>query len=169
MLCEFIRTDCATRGAFVLEVINTGGKIDRAALIMIADLRNLALVERDGTTAMHKMAEACDEGTRPALIERAGKELLAKTYDSRGIPVLLTILALADLRRQDLDAIKRVFLREELAKVMARSRTGENALNIFTRLAAGLRRRGPLKRNKFEVVHAIKTTNMESAHQIPDQ
>ena len=163
MLRDFIRTDCADRGTFVLEVINTGGKIDRAALIMIADLENLAMVERDGTTAIHKMAEACDEGTRPALIEKAGKELLARTYDSRGIPVLLSILSLADLRRQDLDAIRRVFLPKELAKVMARSRTGENALNIFTSLASSLRKRGPSKRNKFEVIHAVKTTNMESA------
>ena len=38
MLREFIRADCSKGGLFVLNVIHKGGTIDRAALIMIADL-----------------------------------------------------------------------------------------------------------------------------------
>ena len=45
MLREFIKADCANGGAFVLNVIKKGGNIDPAALIMIADLEDLAGID----------------------------------------------------------------------------------------------------------------------------
>ena len=51
MLREFIRADCSKGGLFVLNVIHKGGTIDRAALIMIADLDDFAGIEYNGSTA----------------------------------------------------------------------------------------------------------------------
>ena len=42
MLREVVRADCARGGMFVFDVIKKGGQIDRSALIMIADIRDLA-------------------------------------------------------------------------------------------------------------------------------
>ena len=53
MLREFIRADCAGTGSFIVKVIKNGGKIDRAALIMFADLEDLASIEHNGMTAIH--------------------------------------------------------------------------------------------------------------------
>jgi hypothetical protein len=161
MLREFIRTDCANGGAFVINIIEKGGKIDRAALITIADLRDLAEVEIHGMTAIHLLAEACDKEVRPALIEKAGRELLAGVYDARGIPVLFSLLNLVDVSWDDVDAIARVFSPAELVKVTARSGTGRNALELFNSVSRSLKKRPPAERNKFQVQHAVKNTNME--------
>jgi hypothetical protein len=161
MLRAFIRADCARGSPFVLDVIRKGGKIDRAALIMMADLEDLAAIELNGTTALHKLADACDKGVRPALIRRAGKRLLSLVFDRRGIPVIFSIYALGDLSTYDLDAIADVFSREELRHVMSRNRSGRNALGVFDELLAGLKKRASLDRNTFFKTNALKSTNTE--------
>ena len=157
MLREFIALDCATGGSFVLDVIWKGGMTDRAALIMIADPDSLAALEHSGTTAIHMLADACHPGARPALIKRAGVRLLSEVYDRRGIPVLLSIFALGDLGRDDLDAIRTVFSEEDLRKVMNRNRTGKNALEIFDEASERLKVHAPGERNKFFAGHGVRT------------
>lgn len=161
MLREFIRADCATGGHFVLGVIVKGGMIDRAALIMVADIENLAGLEHAGTTALHLLADACDRSVRPALIRRAGVKLLSEIYDGRGMPVLFAIFALGDLSRDDLDAMADIFTEEELKNVMNRNRTGKNALEVFNESSERLKVHAPGERNKFFVSRAIRTTNMD--------
>lgn len=97
MLREFIRADCAGTGSFVVKVIRNGGKIDRAALIMIADLEDLAGIEHNGMTAIHLLVDACDKKVRPVLIRRMGKRLLSQVYDRRGIPTIFLLFSLCDL------------------------------------------------------------------------
>lgn len=162
MLREFIKADCVTGGAFVKDVIKNGGQIARAALIMIADLDILSCIESDGRNLIQILIEACDKGVRPALIERAGKKLLTNVYDSRALPVLFSIFGLTDLRMQDLDAIAKVFSKDDLKRVMSRNRTGKNGLEIFNAASARLKTHPPGERNKFFVSHAIKSTNTES-------
>ena len=149
MLKEFIRADCASGGSFVIDVIKNGGKIDRAALIMIADLEDLAEIEHNGKTAIQLLTEACDKRVRPALIRKAGKRLLSQIYDRRGIPLIFTIFGLCDVCMEDLDAIASVFSQDELKHIMSRSRTGNNALDILTNVAASIKRYPPTERNKF--------------------
>jgi hypothetical protein len=161
MLQEFITADCTHGGAFVLDVIKKGGKIDRAALIMIADLDILSRVESDGKNTIQMLAEACDKAVRPALIMRADKRLLSDVYDSRGLPVLFSIFSLTDLCLQDLEAMAKVFSEEDLGKVMNRNRTGKTALDVFTASLQRLKSHAPGERNTFFVSHAVKTTNME--------
>jgi hypothetical protein len=161
MLREFIREDCQNRGLFVLNVIKKGGNIDRAALIMIADLEDLAEIRHDGTTAIHLLADACDKGVRPALIQKAGKRLLSRLYDRRGIPVIFTIFALGDLSTSDLDALAKVFSKDELKNTMCRNRTGKNALTVFTEIAMSLKSHGSLERHMFFKVPAIKDTDAD--------
>lgn len=161
MLREFIKADCATGGAFVQNVIKNGGKIDRAALIMIADLDILSRIESDDRNLIQIIIEACDKGVRPALIERAGKRLLSNVYDSRALPVLFSIFGLTDLCMQDLAAIAKVFSKDDLRMVMSRNRTGKNALEVFNAASTRLKSHPPGERNKFFVSHAVKTTNTE--------
>ncbi|MDO9323359.1 MAG: hypothetical protein Q7T80_00195 [Methanoregula sp.] len=160
MLREFIRADCASVGSFVVKVIKNGGKIDRAALIMIADLEDLAGIEHQGMTAIHLLVDACDKKVRPVLIRKMGKRLLSQVYDRRGIPTIFLLFGLCDLCGADLDAITSVFSRNELRNIMSRSRTGNNALDVFTHVAALLKRHPPLERNAF-YIPAAKDTNKE--------
>lgn len=161
MLREFIKVDCESGGAFVQDVIKNGGKIDRAALIMIADLEILSRVELDGRNTIQILIEACDKGVRPALIERAGKRLLSNIYDNRALPVFFSIFGLTDLCIYDLNAIAKVFSKEDLRMVMSRNRTGKNGLEVFNAASTRLKSHPPGERNKFFVSHAIKTTNTE--------
>jgi hypothetical protein len=147
MLREFVKADCSTGGAFVLNVIKKGGKIDRAALIMIADLEDLAGIEQNGTTAVHLLADACDKWVRPVLIRRVGKRLLSGVFDRRGIPVIFSVFSLGDLTLRDLDAIAAVFSQEDLKNTMCRNRTGRNALTVFTEIAQSLKSHGSLERH----------------------
>jgi hypothetical protein len=149
MLREFVRADCRSGGVFVLNVIKKGGNIDRAALIMIADLEDLAGIEHKGTTAVHLLAEACDKGVRPVLIRRAGKRLLSGVFDSRGLPVIFTVFSLGDLSLHDLNAIAAEFSQEDLKNTMCRNRTGRNALTVFTEIAWSLKSHGSLERHMF--------------------
>ncbi|WP_321508572.1 hypothetical protein [uncultured Methanoregula sp.] len=165
MLREFIKADCAGGGTFVIEVIKNGGKIDRAALIMIADLEDLAGIEHNGIMAIQLLVEACDKKVRPALIRKAGKRLLSQVYDHRGLPIIFSIFGLCDLTAEDLDAIDSVFSRDELKNVMSRNRTGNNALVVFMNLAASMKRyprmeRNALVRNAF-YIPAAKDTKKE--------
>ena len=159
MLSEFVRMDCRGGGGFVLGVIRTGGMIDRAALILIADPADLALVRHQGSTALHLLMAACDRIIRPVFIERAGRRLLSEIYDGRDLPVLFLILGLGDLSRQDLDAIGKVFTRNELKEVKSRNRTGKSALEAFTIASARLKGRPARERNPFELTQAVRTTN----------
>jgi hypothetical protein len=159
MLREFIRMDCRNGGLFVLKVIKKGGNIDRAALIMIADLEDLAGIEYSGTTAIHLLADACDKGIRPVLIRKAGKNLLSAVYDQRGIPAIYTIFALGDLCLSDLNAIAAVFSTEELKGVMCRSRSGKDALTVFSELSLSLKNRASLDRHTFFRTPAAKDTD----------
>ena len=143
MLREFIRVDCAGGGTFVINVIEKGGMIDRSALIMIANLEDLAGVYQDNTTALHMLARACDKGIRPALIRKAGKKLLSNVYDHTGQPVLFLIFGLSSLCANDLDAIESLFSKEELRNVMVENRMGRNGLEVFSEIAPALRRPGP--------------------------
>jgi hypothetical protein len=158
MLREFIAADCRNGGLFVMSVIKKGGKTDRAALIMIADLEDLAGIELNGTTAIHLLADACDKGVRPVLIQKAGKRLLSRVFDARGIPVIFTIFALGDVCQQDLDALARVFSRDELKNVMCKNRTGKNALTVFTEITLSLKSHASLERHTF-----FKTNGLRNA------
>jgi hypothetical protein len=160
VLRDFIRADCERGGAFVLAVIRSGGKIDRAALVMIACLEDLAGVESKGSTALHLLAAACDRRLRPALIERAGKKALGSLFNVRGSPVLFTILALNDLTREDLAAIEKMFTRDELRSIKNKKRTGRNALQIFYEAQRRLKVQGPGERNAFSLTRAVKNTNL---------
>jgi hypothetical protein len=159
MLREFIRADCRNGGLFVLNVIHKGGKIDRAALIMIADLEDLAGIEYNGTTAIHLLADSCDKWVRPALIRKAGPRLLSSVYDSRGIPVIFTIYTLGDICLSDLDALAKVFSKDDLNKIMCRNRTGKNALTVFTEIALSLKSHASLERHTFFKPSAPKDTD----------
>ncbi len=160
ILCEFIRNDCKSGGGFVLEVARSGGKIDRAALIMIGDPENLAGVEHHGSTALHILAEACDRAMRPALISRAGKKALTELYDTRGMPLLFTIFGLKDLARDDLTAIGKMFTRDELRKAKVRNRTGKTGLELYSEASRRLNGREPDERNSFAAPGAVKNTNL---------
>jgi hypothetical protein len=159
VLREFIRADCRRGGAFVLEVICKGGNIDRAALIMIADFADLAIVEHKGTTALHLLAGACDRTVRPALIGQAGKKDLCGLYDARGVPVLFTILALNDLTLDDLNAIGKVFSRDDLRSVKTRNRAGRTGLEVYSEAMKRLKKHPSGERNAFEINRAVKSTN----------
>jgi hypothetical protein len=161
MLREFISSDCAKGGHFVIEVITKGGSVDRAALFMIADLKDIAAIQHNGTTALHLLTDACDKYVRPALIEQAGKHLLSDVYNTHGMPVLFTIFSLPDLRGEDLDAIAKMFSQKDLEKVMNRNRSGKNAFEIFTETSLRFKTHVPGERNKFFVSHAVRTTTME--------
>lgn len=155
MMRDFIRADCAAGGRFVFTVIKTGGNIDRAALFMIAGLEDFAGIEEKGISAIQLLLDACDRRVRPALIRKAGKRLLSQVYDRRGIPLLYSIFGLCDLGYEDLDAISSVFTDDELRNIMSRSRTGKNALEVFTGLAASMKRYPPMERNASMVRNAF--------------
>jgi len=160
VLHEFTREDAKSGGDFILEVVRNGGKIDRAALMMIADPEDLCRVAHHGSTAIHILASACDRGMRPALIGRVGKKGLSELFDDRGIPVLFTILGLKDLARDDLAAIGKIFTRDELRKVKAKNRTGRNGLELYSEATRRLTGREPDERNSFAAPGAVKNTNL---------
>ena len=163
MLSGFIRADCAGGGAFVLSVIKQGGMIDRSALIMIADLSDLASVEDDGITALHQLMSACDPRVRPVLITRAGRALLAGVYDRNGLPLLMSIFGLADLGTADLDAIAAVFSKDELRNVMSRTGMGRSALEVFIEVSAMLEGTSSPERNAFHTARAVQDADTEEA------
>jgi CheY-like chemotaxis protein len=161
MLCEFVKADCASRGVFIMNVIKKGGMMDRAALVMIADLADIAGFVHERSTGLHMLVTACDKRVRPALIKKAGKVLLSSVYDYRDIPPLFVLLGLGDLSVPDLDAIEKVFSKEDLRQVMSRKRMGRNALEVFSEFSPGVRQYGSKDRNVFNISPAIKTTNMD--------
>jgi hypothetical protein len=131
---------------------------------MIANLEDLTGIEHNGMMAIHLLVDACDKKVRPALIKRAGKKLLSQVYDRRGIPLIFSVFSLCDLCTDDLDAITSVFSRDELKNIMSRSRTGNNALDVFTRISASMKRypsrerNASLERNAFYIPAAKDTT-----------
>jgi hypothetical protein len=159
LLHEFIMKDCRNGGFFVMNVIKKGGSIDRAALIMIADLDDLAGIESKGTTAIHLLADACDKRIRPLFIQKAGKNLLSSVYDRRGIPPIYTIFSLADLCISDLNAIAAVFSMDDLKKVMCRNRSGKNAFTVFSEAELALKSHASLERHMFFKTSALKDTD----------
>ena len=149
VLREAIKADCTRGGAFVVNVIKKGGDLDRSALVMVADLQDLAGVQHDGETAIHLLAKSCDRNVRPELIVKTGKILLAGAFDTNGIPVLFSILSLANLTIEDLDAIEKVFSKDDLRNVMAKNKMGRNAFEAFTEISTRMRDNLALKRKTF--------------------
>jgi hypothetical protein len=149
MLREFISADCRNGGLFVLRVIKKGGMIDRAALVLIADLADLALIEFEGTTAVHILAQACDKTVRPVFIRRAGCRLLSQVFDKRGIPAIYTIFSLGDLSQDDLTAVASVFSEEDLRRTRSKSGGGKDALTVFDEVARSVKSHAPLGRHTF--------------------
>jgi CheY-like chemotaxis protein len=149
MLREVVKADCARGGKFVFSVIKKGGKIDRSALVVIADLRDLAGIEQDGVPAIHLLTKACDKSIRPVLIEKAGKQLLSSVFDSDGLPVFFSILCMGNLSTYDLDAIEKVFTKDDLRLVMAQNRMGRNGLEAFTEISTRMRENLALQRKTF--------------------
>ncbi|MGA2103904.1 MAG: response regulator [Methanoregula sp.] len=150
MLREVVKVDCARGGKFVFNVIKKGGNIDRSALIMIADFQDLAGIKQDGVPAIHLLTKACDKNIRPLLIEKAGKYLLSEVFDSDGLPVLFIILSLGTLNIYDIDAIEKVFSKEDLRQVMVQNKTGRNALEAFTEISTQMREILALQHKAFE-------------------
>jgi hypothetical protein len=147
MLQEFVKADCASGGSFVMNIIKTGGKIDRAALIMIADPEDLVGFEYNGKMALHHLIEICDKRVRPVLIRKAGKRL--QIFDRRDIPLIFSIFGLCDLGVDDLDAIASVFSDEELKNIMGRKRNGRTAFEVFNTASTMIRRYNPRERNEI--------------------
>ena len=87
--------------------------------------------------------------------------MLARIYDRRGIPALFAIFSLSDVCMYDLDAIAKVFSRNDLRKIMNRNRTGKNALDVFTSVSMSLKSHPSLERDTFCMTLAVKSTNME--------
>ncbi len=138
MLRQFIKKDCMSGGRFVEDVIKKGGMIDRAALIVIADPHDLAKIQRDGTTAIHQLAVACDKRMRPELIRKFGKQLLSTLYDNNGMPALFLIFGLGNLRIHDIDAIAEVFSKSELKKIKVQNGMGRDGLEIFNEISRSI-------------------------------
>lgn len=159
MLREFIREDCAGRGIFVLNVIKKGGMIDRAALIMIADLADIAGIRQDGITALHMLITACDKRVRPALIRKAGKNLLSSVYDDNNLPALFVFFSLSDISPSDLDTIEKLFSEDDLKTVISKKGWGRNALQIISELSPVVRQNAARERNAFEIPTGIRTTD----------
>jgi CheY-like chemotaxis protein len=168
MLCEFIKADCASRGVFVLNVIKKGGMMDRAALIMIADLADIAGIVYENSTGLHILVTACDKRVRPALIKKAGKKLLSSVYDHKDLPALFLFFGMSDLSTSDLDAIEIVFSKNDLRQVMSKRRQGKNALEIFTELSPKVRQNAPRERNEFILNSAVRTTNLGAGSIVQD-
>lgn len=138
MLRELIRTDCSHGGTFVINLIKTGTTLDRSALVLIADLDILATLEHEGTTALHLLAKTCDRGIRPALITKAGNRLLSRVYDRRGLPVLISLFGLPNISEKDLDAIGKVFTKEQLRHITIENGRGNTAFEIMNEISTSL-------------------------------
>ena len=149
MLREVIKTDCARGGRFVFNVLKKGGQIDRSALIMIADLQDLAGIEQDGVPAIHLLTRACDKSIRPLLIGKAGKQLLSSIFDRDGLPVFFVILGMGNLSIYDIDAIEKVFSKDDLRRIMAQNRTGRNGLEAFAEISTRMRENLALQHKTF--------------------
>lgn len=149
LLKKVIHEDCVRSGKFVFSVIKKGANLDRSALVMIANLNDLARVQQDGEPAILLLMKTCDKTIRPALIVKAGKTLLAGIYDSNGVPLIFTVFGLSDLSVYDIDAIDKVLTKEELKKIMPKSGLGRNALDAYTEIATRMRENLALQRKSF--------------------
>jgi CheY-like chemotaxis protein len=140
LLCRVIHEDCTRRGGkFVFTIIQKGANLDRAALVVIANLNDLATVTQDGEPAINLLIKTCDKSIRPLLIEKAGKRLLAGVCDRDGIPVLFTIFGLGDLSVYEIEAVEKIFTKEELKKIVPKTGLGRSALDAYTEIATRLR------------------------------
>jgi len=163
VLREVVKTDCARGGKFVFDVIKKGGQIDRSALILIADIGDLAGIEQDGVPAIHLLTRACDKSIRPVLIEKAGKQLLSSVFDSNGSPVLFSIMSMGDLSIYDLDAIENVFSKDDLRKVMTQNKMGRNGLEAFSEISTRIRENLALRRKTFTTARPGVTATDEGS------
>lgn len=140
LLSRVIHEDCTRRGGkFVLSLIQKGATLDRAALVVIANLNDLAAVMQDGEPAIILLIKTCDKSTRPLLIEKAGKRLLAGVNDRDGIPALFTLFGLGDLSLYDIVAVEKVFTKEELKKIVPKTGLGRSAFEPFNEIANRIR------------------------------
>jgi len=150
LLCRVIHDDCVRHGGrFVFTILRKGANLDRAALVVIANLNDLAAVSQDGEPAINLLIKTCDKSIRPLLIEKAGKRLLAGVCDRDGIPVLFTVFGLGDLSVYDIEAIDRVFSKEELKKVVPKTGLGRSAFDAYTEIATRLRESLAHQRKSF--------------------
>lgn len=140
LLCRVLHEDCTRRGGkFVLSLIQKGANLDRAALVVVANLNDLAAVTLDGEPAIILLIKTCDKSTRPLLIEKAGKRLLAGVNDRDGIPALFTVFGLGDLSVYDIEAVEKVFTKEELKKIIPKTGLGRSAFEPYNEIAKRLR------------------------------
>ena len=130
MLRGFIRADCASGGRFGPTVIKEGGMIDRAALIMIADLEDLAVSCRThcDSPAGHFLRQAGETGP----IRKAGSRCCSpRSLIRNGMPVRFLVFGLGTISRYDLEAIAS-FSKEDSKRPWSRAGWGRNALQVFT-------------------------------------
>lgn len=150
LLCQVIHDDCARRGGrFVFTILQKGANLDRAALVVIANLNDLATVTQDGEPALILLIKTCDKSIRPLLIEKAGKRLLAGICDRDGIPALFTVFGLGDLSVYDIEAVEKVFTKEELKKVVPKTGLGRSAFDAYTEIATRLKESLAHQRKSF--------------------
>ncbi|MDD5142412.1 response regulator [Methanoregula sp.] len=150
LLSRVVHEDCARRGGkFVFSILQKGADLDRAALVVIANLNDLALVTQDGEPALTLLIRICDKNTRPLLIEKAGKRLLAGVCDRDGIPVLFSVFGLGDLSVYDIEAVERIFTKEELKKVFPKSGLGRSAFDAYNEVATRIRESLAFQRKSF--------------------
>jgi len=134
LLRQFIKNDCSRGGKFVIQVIKNGGMTDLSALAMIADPHDLACLECDSRTAVHLLFSTCGTKMRPDLIRKFGTTL-SSLCDRDGVPLLLSILGQSDLTSRDLNAITKVFSNDDLKKIIPKSGSGKNALDLLRDLS----------------------------------
>ncbi|HEX3000820.1 MAG TPA: response regulator [Methanoregula sp.] len=150
LLGRVIHEDCTRCGGkFVFTILQKGANLDRAALVVIANLNDLAGATLDGEPAINLLLRTCDKSIRPCLIEKAGKRLLAGVYDREGVPVLFTILGLGDLSVYDIEAIERVFTKEELKKILPKTGLGRPAFDAYLEVATRIRESLAHQRKSF--------------------
>ncbi|PKG32761.1 response regulator [Methanoregula sp.] len=150
LLCRVIHDDCTRSGGkFVFTILQKGANLDRAALVVIANLSDLATVTQDGEPAIILLIKTCDKSIRPLLIEKAGKRLLAGVNDRDGIPALFSVFGLGDLSVYDIEAVEKVFTKEELKKVVPKTGLGRSAFDAYTEIATRLKESLAHQRKSF--------------------
>jgi len=166
LLCRVIHDDCTRRGGkFVFTIIQKGANLDRAALVVIANLDDLATVSQDGEPAIILLIKTCDKSIRPLLIEKAGKRLLAGVNDRNGIPALFTVFGLGDLSVYDIEAVEKVFTKEELKKIIPKTGLGRSAFDAYNEVATRIRQSLAQQRKSFMSARAGAAAEAGNGHE----
>jgi len=166
LLCRVIHDDCTRRGGkFVFTILQKGANLDRAALVVIANLNDLATVAQDGEPAINMLIKTCDKSIRPLLIEKAGKRLLAGVNDRDGIPALFTVFGLGDLSVYDIEAVEKVFTKEELKKIVPKTGLGRSAFDAYNEVATRIRQSLAHQRKSFMNARAGAAAEAGNGHE----